>query len=381
MSAHAPKKTPESGPRHLTDAEWGAVMHSFIDRGSPLPSNADDPAVTELLARWDELPAEGLARLAADPLHGPRLARVREVDEWLAGRLRATGDCPDSEQLYDYGRGPGYAVLAGSKRKVIEAHLAECAACESFIETLGSSPPLPLSLAPVALPADEAMPSGGDPATVPPRAEPPRLVFPVLRSRRMRWVPLAAAAAVVATTALLWNTADTVGAGTGLPGSPLLRGDAGGPLLFPRGRLLASGPADERPLFATAPLFELETIAGASLYRVIVRQHEGGAFESGRELLRLESHLPVLGCEELLAPGQYTWNAWAVVDGLDQELGSRDFQIAPDEELQRSLARLSDRDAVIVLHEAGYLSDARHAARRLPPSEERDAYLLALPGR
>ena len=45
------------------------------------------------------------------------------------------------------------------------------------------------------------------------------------------------------------------------------------------------------------------------------------------------------------------------------------------------IATLTDRDTVRVFHEAGYLSDARHAARRLPPSEERDAYLLALPGR
>lgn len=376
MSAQDPKKTTESPPRHLTDAEWEAVVHSFIHRGSPLPSNADDPAVTELLARWDELPAEGLRRLVEDPFHGPRLAQVREVDAWLAGRPRPIGDCPDTEALYDYGRGPGYAALPGSERSRIEAHLAECAECESFIETLASTPPLPISME-----APELQGADGDLGSKPRFAEPPRPLLPLVRARRMRWIPLAAAAAVVAAGAFLWGTTETFGAGQGLPRSPLLRGEAGGPLLFPRGKLLPANPADERALFAAAPLFELETVPRASLYRVIVLQHDGGAFESGRELLRLESRLPILGCEELLPPGRYTWNAWAVVDGLDQELGSRDFQIEANDELMERIARLPDREAVRVLHEAGYLSDARHVARGLPPSEERDAYLLALPGR
>ncbi len=86
-----------------------------------------------------------------------------------------------------------------------------------------------------------------------------------------------------------------------------------------------------------------------------------------------------------LTPGGYTWEAWCVVDGLDNPLGRRDFDVISRPDL---LARLADLEqleepnrgnsTLILLDGNDLASDLRAFARKLPPSEERDRF-LALP--
>jgi hypothetical protein len=92
-------------------------------------------------------------------------------------------------------------------------------------------------------------------------------------------------------------------------------------------------------------------------------------------LLTLEGEGPNLRSDIPLAEGHYTWEAWAVVDGLDRSLGERDFQVVDDSALRLQILDLRPVARVRHLHEAGYLVDARCVARRLPASSERDAYL------
>ena len=169
-----------------------------------------------------------------------------------------------------------------------------------------------------------------------------------------------------------------------LPEQPTYRGQSDSTLLFPRGLLLArDGVAGEAEALAT---FELQAVEGAENYHVEVFLHEGDAFEEGQLLQSLRSNEPELAGGPL-RPGRYTWQAWALVDGLERELGAREFEIRADEELSERLASLGTSpstkelvQAVRVLHDAGYRTDARELARSLPDGQEKDAY-LSPPGR
>ena len=97
---------------------------------------------------------------------------------------------------------------------------------------------------------------------------------------------------------------------------------------------------------------------------------------------------PTITAKSELAAGHYTWEAWAVVHGLDQQLGRRDFDVVDDAALRANLLALEPRSepqrslaAVRLLHESGYRTDARRIARNMPPSPERDEYLARVPGR
>ena len=81
-----------------------------LDDGSLLTLKPDDPLALEILAHWDELTPSGLERLERQPVLGPRLARLRRAERWLVERT-ADPTCPDADELYDYGRGPGYRPL------------------------------------------------------------------------------------------------------------------------------------------------------------------------------------------------------------------------------------------------------------------------------
>ncbi|MEE8467305.1 MAG: hypothetical protein V3T22_02560, partial [Planctomycetota bacterium] len=189
-----------------------------------------------------------------------------------------------------------------------------------------------------------------------------------------RWIPVAAAAAILVTGFTLMDGSGTVGAGGLLPTSPLLRGASEEALLFPLGRVLPPDSLAEGG-FADRPRFELAAQPRASSYRVVLYSNSGGAFETGESILTLEGEGPDLRSEVPLADGHYTWEAWAVVDGLDRGLGERDFQVVDDSALRLQLLDLRPVARVRQLHEAGYLVDARWVARRLPASSERDAYL------
>ena len=192
-------------------------------------------------------------------------------------------------------------------------------------------------------------------------------------------MPMAAAAAVLVVGTVLFRGGG-VGAGEGLPEYPLLRGAAEEALLFPRGPVLAGKPG-HAPVFADAPLFELTPVAGAGLYEIVLRRHAGDAFSAGTEVARLRGENPILSLEAALEPDHYTWEAWAEVDGLLRHLGERDFRVKQDNSLWIDLNRLDSMGRVRHLHDSGYLTDARHQARALPPSPARDVYLEVRPGR
>lgn len=321
----------------------------------------------EQLAHWDALTAGELAELERQPEHSRRLERLRRTDAWLKRRVTAidSDPCPSAETLYDYGRGPGYRPLEMDERGRIDSHLEDCVACETLVETLATSPPLPLDLVDPDLPLAPVHELSAKQA-------PASRALPL---RAARLLPLAAAGVAIG---LFIFQQERVSNASGWPAAPLLRGAANEALLFPRGLVLFAPDGEG---FAGDPLFEMSPIAGAAEYRVTVRAHSGGAFERGAETLRLRGAEPALSAETTFALGHYTWEAWAVVDGLEQPLGSRDFEVIEDRELLATVRTLPGLEALHTLHTKGYRTDARHIARRMPSSKERDDYLGTRPGR
>lgn len=365
-----PKKKAEIRPIEPSAPEWKASM-AALDDGSLLTLEPDDLQAHEILARWDELSPAGLERLERQPRWAQRLDRLRRAERWLAGpagfaeRIPKPDEdpCPPADELYDFGRGPGYRPLTVERRHAIETHLERCASCEASVETLELSPPLPLEL------GGEGVPEPTAPSLRPAR---PRPRFGV-----RHLVPLAAALLVA------WVAFGRLGGAPerGPFETPLLRGEAPDALLFPRGPVLAAEAGAPWSLFAAAPVFELTAIDGASRYWVVLQRHDGGAFAEGDAIARVEGPEPLLACESALAPGFYTWTAWAEIDGLDRLLGAHDFQVVEAGSLWAELADMSPEQAVERLQRARFWSDARALARRLPPSAERDAILRWAPPR
>ncbi len=326
----------------------------------PDPEVATASEIEEALVHFDELDASSLERLEDHPLHGPTLTRLREAEAWLAEagpEALALGPCPPAEALYDLGRGPGYHPLPPEEEASLAEHVERCADCRTLLTSLKSAPPLPLEA-----------------------SEPPLSVVRPRRPRRppRRLVLLAAAASLLLMTLVLPGLLkDPL---SGLPETPLYRGQASESLFFPRGPLL-----DRGELPSTLD-FELAEVAGAEEYRIEIFRHAGGAFDSG-ELV--STHTPGTNHleRETLPIGHYTWRAWARVKGLEQDLGARDFEVRANPGLLARLGQLEDDASVAEvveeirhLDQAGFLTDARALARSLPESEERDAYLRP-PGR
>ncbi len=337
-------------------------MRAFDDHGS---------TVDALLARWDELAPGELERLERDPLQAPRLDRLRRADGWLLQQLAGFETCPPAEQLYVYGRGPGYQTrLDPAQQAELDDHVTRCAECRRAVALLGVAPPSPLDLSsheggetPLPVPTPE-VPSGSTPTPTPT----PTTTTTLPRLRLLEPAPLAAAAALLfATGAIFWATQTRAS----FPETPVLRGVESGALLYPRGKVLAGGEAAQ-------PTFSITPVADASRYRVLLNRHSGGAFEAGSLLETLEGNGAELRASAPLGPGHYTWEAWAIVNGLDRRLGARDFRVVADEPLRAKLARAKSLERVNALHSAGFFTDAREAARALPASAARDAYLGGL---
>jgi hypothetical protein len=303
-----------------------------------------------------------------------KLDLLRRANQWLQHQVGVApaAVCPPAEDLYDYGRGPGARRMPEPERLTIRAHLASCEECAGFVESLAARPPAPLL------------------DVLPPR----RTQAPARRNLRL--VPVLAAAAAAVLAVMLWDTLRRDEGPTGptvasapkinFPSDPLLRGQTPGELLFPREKLLRSEQGLWSPL-----LFEIEPRERATSYRVILRRHGGGAFDEGTEVLTVESAEPDVAPKVEaadLAPGFYTWEAWATVDGLDVALGSRDFEVVADAALldglrtRNTAAEPARSESILhLLHDAGFSSDARAFARTLPPSPERDEYLARRPAR
>ena len=341
----------------------------------------------ERLARWNEAGAGERAALAehaaACSTCGPGLALIERAEAWLEERLAqgaGPSPCPPAEELYDHGGGPGARPLAAAVRERVAEHLERCAECRGFVATLAARPPAPLADLPRS-PSDFVRA---------PLAALPRPSAPALRPR---W---AAAAALFLAVAgwLALRPAEPAQAGAELelarapqargryPELPLLRGAESAGALFPRGRVLA-GPG--QPACALRR-FEIAPVAGASGYRAVLRSTQGGAFEAGAVVARLSGEQAQIEAADVfakLAPGHYTWEAWALVHGLERPLGERDFELARDPELERELAEIERASApgdapyerLARLFEAGYASDARALAQSLPETPERERFL------
>jgi len=361
---------------------------------------ADRSAWSELLPRWDELSTEALQALETDPVHGPDLRMLQRAEDWLHSQCTSETACPSAEELYDHGRGPGALALTEERRRSITAHLANCAECEALTATLELTPPLPLDLslggaiapelqqapapdlpvAPIPIgtqapPAVHPQPTSSAPVPQPATGELPILTHPRWRRNVQRLAPAAAAAGLLALGLLITREAIPSFAQNSITSAPLLRGVASGPLLFPRGPVLAQCGFDQ------APTFEVAEQTGASEYRVVLRRHDGGAFSEGEEILKANGPGPTVQADLALAPGHYTWEAWVIVDGLDRSLGSRDFDVVEDAQMLERADGISGPERVRLLHAAGFPSDARHLARTLPESEFRAEYLQLVPGR
>ncbi|MAF67623.1 MAG: hypothetical protein CMJ84_18450 [Planctomycetes bacterium] len=402
-------------------------------------ATAGEGEVAAALARWDQLERRSLEALATHPVHGPRLRVLQLAEAWLdeqspGGRSAAVRDCPSAAELYDHGRGIGHAPLVAERRAEVDRHLLRCADCRSLRSTTATRPPPPLHGARPAAPSgppsdwrreldeagckhgrevDRAFLSGlrrrleGDrsraetppettvpPAPPAPPARPTPLHPSLLRARRRRrtperLLPLAAAASLLAAAFFLPHFSDA-GHLSALPEAPLLRGATNTQLAFPRRRVLhVSAPNAWHGLpLGAEPLFECAPQPGAEGYDIEVFESGGTAFDAGRRVAHLADSQPHLAGIHSLAPGAYTWQAWAVVDGMRCELGERDFQVVPDRLLEAELEALAGLGeparsvrAVRLLHEAGFLADARTFARRLPQGAERDAYLGRTPER
>jgi hypothetical protein len=429
MTPDPQKKPTEGAPVPGTPSDSDATMKAapngsdFDPRRLSIEDLDDPKQVAEALTHWDELEPALLTAIETHPQHGPRLAMLRRADHWLETKgagLRAPMPCPSAEELYDFGRGPGFGPIVSARRAELERHLRTCAECEKLVETLAAPPPVPLELparGPLRMPARAASEHAGansrdgtqgPPASIPDalptdfgeaqpfaRADHSQPFAGTASKRRLRALPRLAPIAVAASLIIglgLWiafSPSDTDA--VGFPHAPLLRGSAGGPLFFPRDRVLHVTPAVRAafPALDGRVVFEIEPQAEATNYRVDLARHAGDAFAADEaSLMKLSGAASTIPATAEITPGQYTWTARAVVRGLDQDLGQRDFALVDDADVSGQLAALASRaepgrslTAIKLLHERGYFGEARAIARAMPASPERDAYLSQVPGR
>ncbi|MEO6710608.1 MAG: hypothetical protein ABI054_05225 [Planctomycetota bacterium] len=364
------------------------------------------PDLGQRLSAGEELSGGFGAELSAHAKSCPtcslRLSLVQQAERWLADHAssnRATWTsstpCPPAEELYDFGHGPGAAPINQGAESRIEAHLVDCEACRRLVATLVTRPPgLLLGDAPQAL----APQAGGQrgPIALPQVASVPLTRRP---AAERRWLPYAAAAALVLGGFYLWKAtrvsrgadrANVETASIAFPKLPQLRGVTSGPLRFPRGDVLPSlslGAAG-----TLLPLhFEIQAQAGASEY-VMKLYRAGTAFERGPEIYKYNSAEPQFDLPadiaKTLVAGEYSWEAWAVVNKLPCPLEPQGFEILEDRagsELFTKNLRLAEpaRSTTILtwLVEHELLTDARAYALGLESSPDRDEFLRSIASR
>ncbi len=421
MTARHEENPPDRAPSPRARTDASADMRTAPQGSRFGPDDFSDPGrALEALARWDELDRDTLSALERHPTHGPRLAKLRAAELWLedqALEARAAltpGACPSAEELYDFGRGPGYQPLSAERRRQLDDHVHRCLSCERVVDSLSAPPPLPLDwseLSELAL-SSPALPdsSGKDAQGRASAPIEPELVWPPTSQRTTaiptapvhstprtaargprRWVPLAAAAVVVLGVGLWVAQNSRESRGAGPREDPLLRGRSAELLLFPRERLLPPTSTLHRlwPALDAGTSFEIAGAAEAQGYRVELERHAGGAFERGQTLASGRAIEPFVILSQRLEPGHYTWRAWLESRGLEQPLGARDFEVVDNPELETELAALASEPdeqrrtarALELLDRHGFRSDARALARTLPAGELRERWLAPVPGR
>jgi hypothetical protein len=352
-------------------------MNPSNTRSLPPIGQATPDDLNEALEHWEELDEVSLARLASHPESATKLSALRRVEEWMeSGGLLdpsvggpfsesitdspAAGTCPPAEDLFDFAR-------AQSSNEALEAHLEHCAECSELIASLASRPPSPLILA-----SDEdGLTAENDQGEV-------RIGLRPL-GRQSVWPPILAAAGLAGLALIPTLRSLSVWApGDVFPTHALLRGEEAA-RLFPRGNLLASSPGG-------GIRFELPQVEGAQTYRIEVHAHGPSAFEQGDLVANLRAEIPELLAERL-APGLYSWRAFASIRGLESEIGNTEFQVIENAELSSQLtdsqgSRNLEAQLGLIheLVEQGFVSDARNLAQSLPESPERTEFLRG-PGR
>lgn len=339
---HSPLSTPHNAPR--TEQAPGPLA---------------DASLREQLCRWDELPPSELARLERDPATAAALARLRDLETQLEDNTPADPPCPDADELYSYGRGPGATPLDAARQHRIREHLLCCAPCASCVRTLRYAPPPPLSFDPLELDS-----SGS-------RHRLTRL-WERESASLLRWAPLAAAAAVLVMVGTNFGSHDDAGS---WPSFATMRGEESATLRFPRGPVLSGALG----AWASDPIFELAPLEPGKSYRIELFRTDGSAFDEGESIWQGESTNHEIPLRRPLTPAHYTWRASLIGDGLIRPIGTMDFEVRNDLDLVRALMLRHGVAALELLHGEGYLTDARRAARDEPDSPERDAYLGAHP--
>jgi hypothetical protein len=384
-------------------------MESNSSGASPMRGPQPDcgrPDLAGRLAPGDELSGAFATEMAAHaescPSCAVRLSLIQQAERWLADRgssnrggVRGSTPCPAAEELFDYGRGPGARGLALSVERRVEAHLVDCEDCRLLVATLAMRPPAPLldrSPAPVQGRVPEESGSR-EPHTAPARPTLAPVSAPA-RAPRRTWVPYAAAAAVVLAAAYWWQTSrDSLGAERGVvasteidyPELELLRGDTASSLRAPHGRVLAS--TAEAAGGTWHPLrFVIAPQPGAKAYKVRLLRASASAFGDDESVASLtvtsNEFTWTDDAARSLPPGNYSWEAWALVNELEVYLDKQDFRICDDpaaRQIQAQCAALPEPArsstllAWLVAHK--YATDAHAVAASLPESAARNAFL------
>jgi len=404
MNGNSGKIPDREDPFWASPSEFRAAMKNTSNGPRFLPADLqnDPKAVHDALLHWDMQDEQTLRLLARHPVHGGRLATLQRADGWLrqsaADSIVARTqngdngpgpdphtilDCPNADELFDFaaalhGRSAALAAatLPLDRQLAIDRHLAACAACDGFVATLAAAPPATMLM------------GGEEPAVAAPGFRPAAIAIPIRRFPvRRLLVPLAAAAAIVLGIGV-WRAFTPTTTKSAWPSAPLLRGETADALIWPRERVLERSATTARfvPALAAATLFEIGGATGQA--RIQLTKTAGGAFDAPEPVAEWTAKVTGSPAPVALAPGHYTWQAWAKERGLDVEIGCRDFEVVADDALVREVAALlaeSGDDAVVravaLLDARGFRTDARALARTLSPSPERDAYLGRSPGR
>jgi hypothetical protein len=256
--------------------------------------------------------------------------------------------------------------LTTARRAEIDRHLAACAECDSFVETLSSVPPSPL----VLVPAEDSAPT---------RVQPPSRRAPL-------WLMTAMAAGLLFVVGIVATSTDRMASSGAFPVVGQLRGQASSELAAPTAKVLVvdRALAERFPALAQGVHLELRSREKATTLRFDVFElgdavalngerplfQQGGAETTCR--FRLEDH-------GLRAGATFAWEARATEAGLTKYLGRATVDVVRDDALtQQLLAASSELDALHLLHAGGWRMEALALARAMPPSGPRDRYLEAL---
>jgi hypothetical protein len=370
------KKARIADPAHPqpTEERYRALqnltMESPKTRTIPPLEEATADQLKDALLHWEDLEDSALIKLASHPRSARRLAGLRVVERELneaareADRAEAerfdASTCPPAEELFDFGRGPGFQYLGEVREEILARHLESCANCAGLIATLRTPPPLPLEASSEQAPNLHSVPAR-----------------PLDTSARWRLFLVAASVAGMIMVPFMMGDR-----GLGLdhlPEHTITRGPST-TAHFPQLKLLAVPDAETGELLAS-PYFEFEGVATAGEYRVEVRMNDGGPFEQGVRVQDLREASPSLA-GAALPLGSYSWRAWAEVNGLEQDVVSADLVVIEDPQLADLLTSLDAEasvselvEAIRELHASGFIADARALARRLPQSPQRENYL------